>query len=208
MDRREQRPTGPGVEAPLPQRVPPMQPVTGSLPSDEDAFAFEVGWDGVRAIVICDRGRLLIHDVALREVTAEYPELEGLARLLRRRQVVLDGEIIVLDPRGRPSRERLQRRVGFVPSAPPLSPAVYMAFDVLHLDGRSLMALPYVERRRILDRLKLEDPHWHAPPSRDGPGAAMLEAARRLKATGIVAKEKNAPYEPGQRRDSWRWIPI
>jgi bifunctional non-homologous end joining protein LigD len=82
-------------------------------------------------------------------------------------------------------------------------PVVYVIFDVLHLDGRSLLALPYTERREILAGLELTGPAWQAPAHHVGDGEAMLAASRAQGLEGIVAKRLDSPYTPGRRTHAW-----
>jgi bifunctional non-homologous end joining protein LigD len=121
---------------------------------------------------------------------------------------VLDGEIVTFDESGRPSFGRLQQRMHVASEAAVrrLSksiPAVYMIFDLLYLDGHSTMALPYVDRRRLLDGLELEGASWQVPSYHVGDGKAMLEASRSQGLEGIVAKRLDCPYEPGKRSRGW-----
>src|SRR5258707_2953660 len=85
----------------------------------------------------------------------------------------------------------------------PRLPVTYVAFDLLHLDGRTVLARPYSERRRLLDGLKLEGPHWRAPASHVGDGPAMVRASREQGLEGVVAKRLDSPYEPGRRTGAW-----
>jgi bifunctional non-homologous end joining protein LigD len=142
------------------------------------------------------------------DVTIRYPELEPIAEQLAHRSVVLDGEVVALDERGRPSFQLVQRRMGLasesaVRSRMGATPVDYMAFDLLHLDGRRVRDLPYPERRALLDGLGLEGPRWHVPPWHRGGGADLFEAAGRQGLEGVVAKRLDSPYRPGKRTGEW-----
>src|SRR5919199_268098 len=142
----------------------------GELPRDEDRHAFEVKWDGIRAIVYSEPGRLRIEGRSLTDVTAQYPELRPMNRALGSRSAIVDGEIVALDERGRPSFARLQQRMHLtgesrIKRRAKEIPATYMAFDLLYLDGHSLMGLAYEERRARLDELELDGPQWRTPPA-------------------------------------------
>jgi bifunctional non-homologous end joining protein LigD len=194
---------------PLPELVKPMLAVSGSLPSERGTdWRYEFKWDGVRAIAYVDGGRVRLTSRRDLDRTAAYPELRKLGEVLGSRQVVLDGEIIALDDKGRPSFEALQPRmlVDDPARARRLAasvPVTYMVFDLLHLDGRSTLALPYLERRRLLDGLELAGDHWTVSPSHEGPGADLLRAARGGGLEGVVAKRADSPYRPGQRSADW-----
>ena len=129
------------------------------------------------------------------------------------RSAVLDGEVVALDEKGRPSFGLLQHRLGVVDEGVAARrsleiPATYMIFDLLYLDGRDLMRLPYEERRRLLEREELSGASWRTPPSNGGEGDAMLEAARSNRLEGIVAKRLESPYRQGQRTRDWLKIKL
>src|SRR5215211_973300 len=158
---------------------------TDALPHNDDAWAFEMKWDGMRALVTVERGR--VHAVSRQgnDATARFPELEDLADTFADRDVVLDGEIVALDAGGRPSFERLQPRMQAASGAAvrrgtEVTPVVLLLFDVLWLDGRSVMPRPYAERRRVLEQLEIAGPSFQTPPATFGHGQAAYAAAGRL----------------------------
>jgi bifunctional non-homologous end joining protein LigD len=193
---------------PMPERVTPMLAGAGKLPSPEQGWAFEIKWDGIRAIAYGQPGRLTLQSRNLRVITDGYPEVRALVRDLGMHEVVLDGEIVAFDDQGRPSFERLQRRMHVTSPAAvrrlaASTPVVYAIFDLLYLDGRSLMHLPYTERRAELEALELGGPAWRVPAAHQTDGARLLEATRAQGLEGVVAKRLNSRYEPGQRTGAW-----
>lgn len=203
---REAPPSG-GWE-PLPDVIPPMLATAGDLPTDEEGWAFELKWDGIRALAFIEGGRLRLVSRNGRECTDAYPELAGLAAALGSRQVVLDGEVVAFDADGRPSFEALQPRVHLADAAEARraarrDPVSYLVFDLLHLDGSSLLERPYAERRRLLEGLGLGGERWAVPAAHAGPGADLLEAARANGLEGVVAKRIDSRYRPGRRSRSW-----
>jgi bifunctional non-homologous end joining protein LigD len=201
-------PPPPGFE-PLPARIPPMMAVLrGELPPDDGTWAFEMKWDGVRAVVHVDGGRPRALSRNDNDMTASYPELRDLAESLGSLQVVLDGEIVALDRQGRPSFAALQPRMHVTDPAQirrlqASTPVTFMAFDLLHLDGHSTLSLPYEDRRRLLESLELQGPSWRTPPAWYSDGASVLAAAGEQGLEGIVAKRRDSPYLPGRRSESW-----
>jgi bifunctional non-homologous end joining protein LigD len=188
----------------MPEHVVPMLARLAKMPADEDAYGFEVKWDGIRAIVYSRPDGIAIENRNLRDITFKYPELDGLAGL----NAVVDGEVVALDQNGRPSFELLQTRMHL--STPALVerrmhdvPVRFMAFDLIWHDGRSLMDLPYTERRAALEALDLNGPYWQTPPWRRGQGSALLEAARAQSLEGVMAKKLDSPYCPGKRTSYW-----
>jgi bifunctional non-homologous end joining protein LigD len=122
---------------------------------------------------------------------------------------VLDGELVTLDERGRPSFGRLQERMHVRDPAAARRladrlPVLYYVFDLLYVDGASLLQLPYVERRAQLEALDLETATWRVPPSFPGPAADVMAASIEHGLEGIVAKRR--AYRPGQRSPDWRKV--
>jgi bifunctional non-homologous end joining protein LigD len=193
----------------MPGQVAPMAAkLADRLPRDEAAWGFEFKWDGIRAIVFSSGGTLKIQSRNCEDITRRYPELRPLSEALGWHEVVLDGEIVALDERGRPSFEVLQQRMGLNADAEIRRkmrevPVVYMIFDLLYLDGRSLLGTPYRERRARLDELALAGSNWQVPPWVAGGGAALWEESKRNGLEGVVAKRLDSLYEPGRRSGAW-----
>ena len=179
-----------------------------------DGWAYEFKWDGVRAICYWDGRNLRLRSRNNLDMTVQYPELQALGPALGRdHRAILDGEVIALDEMERPSFPRLQKRMKVThgPTARLLmreNPVWLMLFDILWLDGRSLMGEPLSKRREILEELTLDGPSWHVSPMHRGNGAKLLEVARANQLEGIVAKRIDSPYEPGVRSWNWRKIKI
>jgi bifunctional non-homologous end joining protein LigD len=193
---------------PMPEHVVPMLATAGELPRDQARWSFEVKWDGVRALVYSEPGRLRIEGRRLTDMTERYPELRPLNRQLGSRDAILDAEIVAFDENGRPSFERLQHRMHLtgdsrIKRRAKEIPVVLAIFDLLYLDGRNLMGLPYEERRARLDELKLEGPNWRTPAAHPGEGTALKAASEAQGLEGIVAKRLDSTYEPGRRSPHW-----
>jgi bifunctional non-homologous end joining protein LigD len=193
---------------PMPEHVVPMLAKIGDLPRDEERYGFEIKWDGIRALVYCEPGRMRIEGRSLTDVTAQYPELRPLGRQLGSRTAVLDGEIVALDEHGKPSFGRLQSRMHLtgesrIKRRAKEIPATYMAFDLLYLDGHSIMHLPYEERRARLDELGLDGASWRTPKAHPGQGSALQRASAEQGLEGVIAKRLDLPYEPGRRGGTW-----
>jgi bifunctional non-homologous end joining protein LigD len=192
---------------PMPGHIAPMLATLAKLPRDESRYAFEIKWDGVRAIAYVDGGRARFEGRRGNDITSRYPELRALGPALGATPAVLDGEIVAFDGE-RPSFERLQRRMHVsneraVRRLTSEVPVVYVLFDLLWLDGHSTLGLPYGERRKLLDHLALQGPSWQTPAAHEGDGAALLEATRGLGLEGVVAKRLDSLYEPGSRSRAW-----
>jgi bifunctional non-homologous end joining protein LigD len=198
----------------MPEHLAPMLASPGRLPPEEEGWAFEVKWDGVRAIAYWQPGRpgqpggMRIESRNRKEIGARYPELQALGRQLGGCAAVLDGEIVAFDARGLPSFERLQKRMHLtsasaVARAAREIPVTYAIFDLLFLDGHSTTELPYGRRRELLERLRLKGPAWQVPARRERGGAELLAATAERGLEGVIAKRLDSPYRPGQRSGEW-----
>lgn len=193
---------------PLPDHIAPMlATLSKTLPRDADAYAYEVKWDGVRAIAYVEGGTVRLDGRRGNDITRRYPEVRGLGPALGATPAVLDGEIVAFEGE-RPSFERLQRRM-HVEDARTIRklvdevPAVYVIFDLLWFDGHSMLELPYRDRRALLDRLDLHGPSWQTPVARETGGPELLAATREVGLEGVVAKRIDSLYEPGRRSRAW-----
>src|SRR5918912_4139094 len=138
MPTRRAPPADPARE-PMPERIEPMLARAGDLPPDDGRWAFEIKWDGVRAIAYAEGGRLRLASRRATSITARYPELRELGRALGTHEAVLDGEEVAFHDSGRPSFQRLQRRMhltseSLVRRLSVSDPVGYVVFDLLFLD--------------------------------------------------------------------------
>jgi len=206
MVRRSEPPVDPDFTR-LPELVEPMLASPGALPTTEQDWAYEFKWDGVRALARIEGGRLQLFSRKGNDITVTYPELRPLGEELGSTQVWLDGEIVAMAD-GRPSFPALQQRMHVqndrqASTLAATVPVTYLIFDVLYLDGRSCLDLPYVERRRLLDALELRGPTWHTSPCFPGDGPSVVATAREQRLEGVIAKRQSSRYYPGRRTADW-----
>ena len=186
----------------------PMLPRPLLAPFDSDEHLFEPWWGGERALVyvgpadLPGAGDVRVRDAAGREITVALPELAGLAVRVAARSAILDGELVVVDGSGRADPAALARRLAGEPGRP----AAFLAFDVLHLDGRSLLSQPLVRRREALRRILRPGDEVVAVPAIATEGVALFEAAVAQGIAGIVARQRSSPYLPGVRSRLWRSV--
>jgi bifunctional non-homologous end joining protein LigD len=208
MIHRMDPPQDPGRK-PMPERIEPMMAKLGTkIPSPDTGWGFEFKWDGIRAVAYVDGGRVRLMSRSGEDITPRYPEVHAMGRALGSSEVILDGEIVALDDRGRPSFEEIQQRMGLTSESEvrrkmKLVPVTYMVFDLLWQDGHSLLADKYTERRRLLATLKLAGDSWQTPPYEKGGGQAMLDASAKAGLEGVMAKKLDSQYEPGRRSGAW-----
>jgi bifunctional non-homologous end joining protein LigD len=195
----------------MPQFLEPMLARLATMPADQSQWAFEIKWDGVRAIARCRPPNLHLLARNGKDISAAYPELQGLAAALAPHEAMLDGEIVAFDRRGRPSFQALQTRMHLrdpedVAKQSAANPIAYIAFDLLWLDGEPLLDLPYEQRRERLATLELQSDRWRTPAHHVADGDALLAATREQGLEGVIAKRLGSRYAPGRRESSWRKI--
>jgi bifunctional non-homologous end joining protein LigD len=190
----------------MPPFVEPMLARSGRFP-DGDDWALEVKFDGMRAQLRWDGRTLCLRSRRGRDCTAEFPELRPIAGALGARRVILDGELVCFAADGHPDFQQLRRRLrshGQVAAiASHRAPATFLAFDLLHLNGRSTLDLPYAVRRELLAGLELEGPAWRTPRNFIGELEAVLTSTAEHGLEGVVAKRLDSPYKPGARNGAW-----
>ncbi|MER5295956.1 non-homologous end-joining DNA ligase [Streptomyces pharetrae] len=192
--------------------IAPMLATPGALPpaSQDARWAYETKQDGQRVVVyLAGDGGVVLRARSGEEITGAYPELRPLGAALGGMPAILDGEVLALDERGRADFQLLQSRMGLA-HAPARAarraaqvPVHLVLFDVLHLAGRSLIRLPYTERRARLLELELEGPFWSTPGALVGHGEEALRATREHGLEGLVCKRLDSVYEPGVRSRAW-----
>lgn len=186
---------------------PPLKPMlasTGPLPSGA-GWAFELKWDGVRAISEITAGRTRLFARSGAEITAAYPELATLGAGLD--DAIVDGEVVVMDEAGRPSFQLLAERMHVRDAAraarlATLYPVTYLIFDLLRRDGVELVDRPYSARRAALESVAFGCAGCVVPPSFDD-GPATVAASRENSLEGVVAKRLTSTYRPGLRSPDW-----
>ncbi|MBD7982259.1 ATP-dependent DNA ligase [Oerskovia merdavium] len=203
-----------GVALPRPMLATAGTVETLTAEGDPDDWAYEMKWDGFRVIAqvtgTADDASVRLVSRSGKDMTLTYPELQDLAARVPAADlpVVLDGEIVALDARGRPSFRRLQQRAnltkaGDVAAARAKVGVELMLFDVLSVDGRSLVRRTYDERREILEDLVDGSGTVHVPPAFDGDLAGAVATSRQLGLEGVVAKRRTSTYTAGRRSRSW-----
>lgn len=164
---------------PLPHDALPMIATVGELPEDDDDWTLQVLFGGRRVIVRVDGGRARFTDAEGTEVPV--PGLRGFGPSLGATQVLLDAELV--------------------------GGSELWIGDVLHVDGRDVHELPFVQRRELLEELDLSGPHWRLAPAFPGAGPEVLAAVREQGLAGVVAKRDRAPYRAGRTSTDWIEVP-
>ncbi len=204
-----------GIDVPPPPgSYQPMLAILRAAPFDDARWRFEIKWDGVRAIATVVRPGLgrpsgtWLRTRRGNDVTATYPELAPVWERVLAWTAVLDGEVVAFDREGRPSFERLQRRmnIGDADMARRMARDLrvsYVVFDVLEVDGDDLTGRPWSERMAVLDDLLVPGGPVRRSEALGERGTAVFAAADDARLEGIVGKRVDAPYRPGQRSADW-----
>ncbi|MCY4583747.1 MAG: hypothetical protein OXE50_13280, partial [Chloroflexi bacterium] len=184
--------------------VEPMVPTPSPEPTDAPDRLYEIKWEGIRAISIVSGGEVHMRTRAGADITESFPEVaEALRSAAGEASAVLDGELVALSEEGVPQRYAVVERWLAGAGAKRRTPVNYEVFDILHLNGESLLNLPLYERKARLHDALRPNATVHVCHFEEGEGVAMYAAARQLGLHGIVAKDKHSLYEPGKRSRHW-----
>ncbi|WP_066461815.1 ATP-dependent DNA ligase [Sanguibacter suarezii] len=199
------------VPPPSALSLKPMLATPGTLTEldhlDEEDWAFEMKWDGIRALASVGGGQVQLVSRNGVDLTATYPELAELAGCVHE-DVLLDGEIVAFNRSGRPDFGLLQNRMNLtrgsdVAAARAEQGVDFMVFDLLHRGSRRMTTLGYDARRAALDAVLDEGGRIHLPPAFQGDARAAIDASLTLGLEGVVAKRRSSTYQPGRRSPAW-----
>jgi bifunctional non-homologous end joining protein LigD len=185
-----------------------MLATLAAAPFDDPDWQFEIKWDGFRVEAVVDGDSVRIWTRGQQDASRYFGGFLDQATWTSARQAIVDGEVIALDDRGEPDFALLQSRIkgqGRDSAAPPF---VYEVFDLLYLDGRSMLDEPLEVRRRLLADVLRVDPRIRLSEEIAGDGVAFFEAAKARGLEGIMAKNRRSTYLPGKRSMAWQKIKI
>ena len=189
-------------EAPMPRYLEPMKATLATKPFRDEDWLFEVKWDGYRVEAVVRKDKVSIFTRNGHDAEAYFPRLLSPTSWIEAEEAIVDGEVVALDEQGRPDFSLLQERITAGRTGRPV-PLVFQAFDLLHLDGRSLLDVPLEQRKKLLELVIKPTARVQVAPAIDTEGVAFFEAARAQRLEGIVAKHKRSRYEPGRRSSAW-----
>jgi bifunctional non-homologous end joining protein LigD len=193
----------------MPAFIAPMNATLVAAPFDDPNWLFEVKWDGFRVETIVDQGGVRTLTRGGLDAARYFGTFLEPPTWIAARQAIVDGEVIAVDESGEPDFARLQSgikgRVLAVAGAPPF---LYEVFDLMYLDGRSLLDEPLEERRRLLAKALRPDPRVHFSEHTEQDGLTAFAAAKERRLEGIMAKDRRSPYQPGLRTQTWLKIKI
>lgn len=202
---KQKAPSAPPAD-PMPNRVDPCLATLVDAPPKSSGWGFEVKWDGYRAALHIEPGRVRIFTRGGYDWTSRFSSIAADAPNLGATSAIIDGEAVVLDEKGRSDFGLLQRALGRRPGVHGPGEILLFAFDLLYLDGRDLRRLPYAERRQLLESLLAgRDGAIRLSEEVDAAGADFFRVACELGLEGIIAKRRDAPYRSGRRPE---WLKI
>ena len=186
-------------KASMPKHIEPMLATLATKAFDDDDWLFEIKWDGFRVQAVVDEGKVKIWTRSLKDAEMYFPNLLSPPRWIEAQQAIVDGEVVALDEAGRPDFSLLQTKLGNKTGGG----LVYQPFDLLYLDGRSLLQVPLEDRKRLLRSVLKEHPRVRYAAHVEGEGKAFFAAAEANGLEGIIAKLRRSTYEPGKRTPAW-----
>ena len=190
--------------AKLPSFLPPMAATLTDRGFKDDDWLFEIKWDGYRIEAVVKDGSARIYTRNGNDGETYFPKLLTNATWIDAGEAIVDGEVVAIGEDGMPDFSLLQEL-----TTAQSGRLVYQAFDLLHLDGRSLLGVPLESRKALLKSvLRSADRRVRYADHVVGEGLAFLEAARAQGLEGIVAKHRRSPYEPGKRSRTWLKIKV
>jgi bifunctional non-homologous end joining protein LigD len=194
----------------MPMAIQPMLASITEEPFDDPSWLFEIKWDGYRVVSFVRNGSVRLLSRNHNDLGHRYPELHDLPKIVKANSAILDGEVVVLDEKGRPSFSLMQQRTGIRAhgrqAAPRADlPIVYYVFDLIYLDGYDLRRVELVERKRLLQQILPAREIVRYSDHYSGQGTALFQVAKQKGLEGIVAKKANSCYEERRSRE---WLKI
>lgn len=186
----------------------PMEPVLINKLIEDESYIHQIKWDGIRAICYITDKESTLKTKNNNDVTSKYPELCSIiTKNFKSKSAVLDGEIVSLDEDGKPSFHSIMKR-HMLKSCSKInyyaekSPAYYILFDIIFLDGKDLRQLPYCERKSLLEKTYENDIH-SAVTEDFSDSVSLFQLMKEKKMEGIVSKNLNSPYVSGKKHSYW-----
>jgi bifunctional non-homologous end joining protein LigD len=196
-------------KAAAPAHIEPMMATAVKKVPAAGDWLYEIKWDGIRALCFLNNGSLQISSRRGNRCEKQYPEFKDLAAHVNAKTAWLDGEICVLDEKGRARFELIQPRItangGAVPHLTETNPATLFLFDVLYVDGYDLCGVALEDRKQLLSTIVTPTDRIQISEAFDTDGEQMFEAARNMGLEGILAKDRRSTYES---RRSTRWLKV
>src|SRR5712692_962616 len=191
--------------APMPHEISVTLAKLAEKPFSDPNWLFEIKWDGIRTVAFVDNGTVRLFARSKRDVTAEFPEFQDLAKHLRAGTAIVDGEIVTLDANGRSAFQKLQNRFGVTKPSQKLItevPLTYYLFDALYCNGFDVRKTPLLQRKELLRQMLRGNDRVRYSEHQLENGKELYAAAKEQGLEGIVGKQIESPYT-GNRTGLW-----
>ena len=190
----------PDLPSAKPRFIEPMKAKLVEKAPATDDWIYELKFDGIRLVAVKRNKKVSLFSRNQNDLSARFPDIVEAIKNLPARECVIDGEVVALDDKGRSSFQLLQAHE----MEGRKSPIYFYAFDLLQLDGKSLIGLPLEARRNVLEKLCADagDPIRYSGAIGSDP-KRLLEEVQRRGLEGIIGKQRNSVYEPGRRSGAW-----
>ncbi len=191
--------------------APMLAELSTQIPAPSD-YVYEVKWDGIRALIQIEDDRLTIYSRNGNDITSQFPELQSRKDSFRITNALLDGEIVSLDPVGRPKFKSVIKRLmmkneGEIKRQAVTNPVYCYLFDALYIDGRPLVRESFHRRRIWLEDSVRKGTNYRISEIIED-GEALFAAAEEHELEGIIAKQKEGKYFLGKRNNAWQKIKV
>jgi bifunctional non-homologous end joining protein LigD len=205
------------VERAMPEQIEPMLATLAGDAFDDPDWLYEIKWDGYRLEAVVRNGNVKLWTRSLKDGETYFGNLLSPPTWIDAQEAIVDGEVVALDEAGRPDFSLLQERIsqrragsggGTSARQERSGPLVYQVFDLLYLDGRSLLDVPLEDRKRLLRSVLRDTNRVRFASHVVGEGLAFMAAAKTQGLEGVVAKLRRSRYEPGRRTPAWLKLKI
>ena len=189
-----------GLPSAKPRFIEPMKARLVDEPPKHGNWLYELKFDGIRAIPIKNDRKVSLISRNGNKLDARFPEIVEAVKNLPVRECVIDGEVVALDEDGRSSFQLLQG----LEMEGRKAPLLFYVFDLLQLDGKSLLGLPLEQRKQVLAKIceNVGDPIRYSGEI-SGDVKSLLAEVKRRGLEGLIGKQRNSVYEPGRRSGTW-----
>ncbi len=197
-------------KAPMPRELEPMKATLVDEAFSKPGWIFENKWDGIRTIAFIKAGKVKLLSRNKKEMTLRYPEMKDLAAQVEAEDVVLDGEIVVLNAKGSVDFHLLSSRFGVtdpeeIKRLQRSQKIVYFVFDIVYCNGHDLSAAPLLERKAVLKSIMKQTPYFKFTPHTPTKGEDFFKKVEKAKGEGMIAKRADSPYQQKRSQD---WLKI
>ena len=189
-----------GLPSAKPQFIEPMKARLVDEPPKHGDWLYELKFDGIRAMAIKNDRKVSLISRNGNKLDARFREIVEAVKNLPVRKYVIDGEVVALDEDGRSSFQLLQG----LEMEGRKAPLRFYVFDLLQLDGKSLLGLPLEQRKQVLAKIceNVGDPIRYSGEI-SGDVKSLLAEVKRRGLEGLIGKQRNSVYEPGRRSGTW-----